>query len=56
MERAMKLAAILFVLTVVLCIFCYNSDDYMAQINNTTTSATTEKQEEKIEATYEVDG
>ena len=43
MEKLMKFTAVLFVFTVVLCIFCYNSEDYVAKTHTTTTVSTTEE-------------
>lgn len=37
MEKLMKFTAVLFVFTVILCIFCYNSEDYVAKTHTTTT-------------------
>ncbi len=40
MEKLMKFTAVLFVFTVILCIFCYNSEDYVAKTHTTTTVST----------------
>ncbi len=42
MEKLMKFTAVLFVFTVILCVFCYNSEDYVAKTHTTTVSTETE--------------
>lgn len=40
MEKLVKLTAILFVFTVVLCIFCYSSEDYVAKTQTSPSAST----------------